>query len=226
MNLLDRKALPDAIICLNGDLPPLGFFEHLAHIPIIAADGATNTLFAKGVVPDIVVGDLDSIHEDILHEIAPLATILARPDQDSNDFEKALVVAQQMLHSTLFVVGFHGGDLEHSLNNWSVLMRYGSSMNISVVEGRRHCFPVYSSVSFQALPDETVSLIPQPIAQLTTKGLAWPLVNEELALGIREGARNRATDDTVEIHVHSGAILLAIDIQVWDLPSTIQPVGS
>ena len=48
-----------SILCLHGDISP-GVLTFL-NIPVIAADGAVNFLQEKGVIPDYVIGDLDSI---------------------------------------------------------------------------------------------------------------------------------------------------------------------
>ena len=71
--------------------------------------------------------------------------------------------------------------------------------------------------------DEIVSLIPQPEATLTTRGLAWPLNQESLTLGVREGARNRSTGERVELEIHSGAVFVFVDARLPLLPAAIQP---
>jgi thiamine pyrophosphokinase len=62
--------------------------------------------------------------------------------------------------------------------------------------------------------NETISLIPQPIAFLKTKNLQWELNNEALELGVREGARNRAISDEIEIKIISGEILLFVNARL------------
>ena len=52
-----------SILCLDGELPSAAFFFFFT-LPIIAADGAANTLMQMGVLPQIVIGDLDSIAPD------------------------------------------------------------------------------------------------------------------------------------------------------------------
>jgi thiamine pyrophosphokinase len=211
MTRLERNTTYNAIICLNGDLPLAERFDAWANVPLIAADGAANALVGMGIVPEYVVGDLDSILEETMDIIAEVATVIAMPDQDVNDFEKALTAAQHQLFERVLVVGMHGGDLEHTLNNWSVLMRFGRSMNVHVLDRQRLAIPVYGPVKFSATSNEIISLVPQPSVRLTTSGLQWPLTNETLELGQREGARNRATSSEVTLDVHDGAVLVVLD---------------
>jgi len=211
MTTLERNVSYDVIICLNGNLPPAERFDAWATVPLVAADGAANALMSMGIVPEFVVGDLDSIFDETMDFLADVSTVIPMPDQDRNDFEKALLVAQHALATRVLVVGLHGGDLEHTLNNWSVLMRYSRLIDIRVLDRGRVAIPVYESIRFATTPNEVISLLPQPRVRLTTSGLQWPLVNEELLLGEREGARNRATSDEVSLHIHDGAVLVVVD---------------
>lgn len=213
----------DAIICLKGQAPSMTLIELFADVPIIAADGAANLLHHLDVLPEYVVGDLDSVLPEVLNAMRGTSEIVGEADQDVNDFEKALRFAQQMVWHRVLVTGIHGGDLEHTLNNWSVLMRYGLNMDIMAIDGQRIGIPLYANTSYQSEMDEIISLIPQPEATLTTRGLAWPLTQESLTLGVREGARNRSTGERVELEIHSGAVFVFVDARLPLLPAAIQP---
>lgn len=214
--LFDDHGL-DAIVCLNGNIADPATFEHFADIPLIAADGAASALVAAGVVPEFVVGDLDSIDHDVLDILQGTSEFVVEPDQESNDFEKSLRFAGGQLWTRLLVVGMHGGDLEHSLNNWSVLMRYARSMHITVLDRERIAVPVWTSFRYHPSPNELLSIIPQPAVRLTTSGLLWELDDALITLGEREGARNRALGDVVDITVHHGSFLFFCDAR---LPAT------
>ena len=197
----------DAVICLNGDLPDTAVFELLADRPLIAADGAANLLVEAGIGPEFVVGDLDSVTPQTLERLEGLAELVAETDQDTTDFEKSIRFAESQLWKNLLVLGIHGGDLEHTLNNWSVLMRHSRALQLTAFERGRYAIPVFESFTYDASPDELLSLIPQPLATLTTSGLVWNLENESLELGTREGGRNRAAESTVHVDVHDGSLL-------------------
>ncbi|MBD1208200.1 MAG: thiamine diphosphokinase [Ignavibacteria bacterium] len=202
-------ALPDVILCLNGLLPHTSVFEQLAPIPIVAADGAANQLQNKGLLPHHIIGDLDSISKNLGYwEQQKKINIVEVAEQNSTDFEKSLEYIHHKGYSSSLICGLHGGEFDHTLNNWSILMRYGKSMRLAAYEEDRFAMPVYESVRFSTTPGEMISLIPQPSVCLTTDGLEWNLQKEELALGIREGARNRATKEIVTLEIHSGSLLL------------------
>lgn len=201
----------DAVILLNGVLPDRSVLELVSSVPFIAADGAANTLMDMGIIPDVLTGDLDSVRPEVIESVRQHGMVIADPDQDVNDFEKALRVAASSHWTTVLVVGIHGGELEHTLNNWSVLMRHGHSMRLFALDGLRIGTPVYEAFTYGAKVGETISIIPQPRVRLTTDGLHWPLTDEVLELGTREGARNRAILPDVSIMVHEGSALVFVD---------------
>jgi len=204
----------DAVICLQGDLPSIEVFEHLANKPLIAADGAANLLVAAGIGPEYVVGDLDSVTDATIEQLHGTTELIRDPDQDSTDFEKSLRFAAQQLWTNILVLGMHGGDLEHTLNNWSVLMRHGREASLTAFDRGRYAVPISTSFRYAPHPDELLSLIPQPLAHLTTSGLVWDLANEPLELGTREGGRNRASGSEISIELHSGSLLFFCDARL------------
>lgn len=197
----------DAVICLNGDLPETSVFEALADRPLIAADGAANLLIDAGIGPEFVVGDLDSITEATMERLQGITELVPESDQDTTDFEKSIRFAESQLWKNLLVLGMHGGDLEHTLNNWSVLMRYAQGLQLTAFDRGRYAIPVFESFSYDATENELLSLIPQPLATLTTTGLVWNLTSELLQMGTREGARNRAAGSEVHVQLHDGSLL-------------------
>ncbi|MBI2794597.1 MAG: thiamine diphosphokinase [Ignavibacteria bacterium] len=204
----------DAVVCLNGVIPDVEVFSAFASMPLIAADGAIVPISELGISAEFIVGDLDSVPQELLAEVKGISEIIHDPDQNSNDFEKALRFASAQLWNRLMVVGMHGGDLEHTLNNWSVLMRYAQSMEIIVHEMNRVAIPIFSSFTFSPNENEILSLVPQPHARISTRGLVWNLNDEELSLGTRTSARNRSHADVVEVTLHEGSLLFFCDARL------------
>lgn len=212
VNELKRTSTPfDAVICLNGSIPTVDVFELVMDRPLIAADGAAGSLYRAGIVPEFIVGDLDSIEDEVLTALRDSSELIVDPDQETNDFEKALRFAQTMMWNRLLVVGIHGGDLEHTLNNWSVLTRFGRTMDLVALDRERFGIPLYDSFAYSSTMGELLSIIPQPHARISTSGLVWSLNDEVLQHGTREGARNRSNAERVEIIIHDGSVLFFCD---------------
>jgi len=208
----------DAAICLNSVLPSAAEFANLGSLPILAADGAALRLKKIGVEPDVIVGDLDSLSEEELANFNK-EKIIFEPDQNTNDFEKILMYAQSMNYQSVLILGIHGGELEHTLNNWSVFARWSKLLNLALFDADRYGISVDKSIVAEVKTGETISLIPLTETLITTKNLKWQLTEEILQLAVREGARNIAESDSITLEIHRGELLLFIDGRLPYAPS-------
>ena len=214
MNLFDIRNLQyDALIILDGKLPTKETILKLKSGEILAADGAAIQLLKMGIEPDAVVGDLDSLKNQGYDKKIAKDKIVYLPDQNSNDFEKVINYAIEQKFNNLLIIGIHGGELEHTLNNWSVFIKYSQKLNLYIFDENRFGIAVFDSIKLQVDKNEIISLIPQPEVKLTTNGLRWELNKQVLKLGTKEGARNQAIKDIIKIQIHSGSTLLFCDFR-------------
>lgn len=195
-----------SILCLNGALPSADFFK--SELPIIAADGAANTLMEMGIKPDLVIGDLDAIDQRWLKEVETLYVY----DQNFCDYEKSLDYLASKNLLPCIVVGINGGYLDHVLNNINIFMK---SKNLLYAP------PLYGCVvredehqTFNLPIDTKISLMGIPKAKVTTKGLKWELIDSTLSFPGVSSCFNRGVDDIVEIRVHEGSVLVLIYFSV------------
>lgn len=213
-----EKLTFDAIICIDGDLPEKRFFEEFLELTLIAADGAANSLISNDIIPKYVVGDLDSVNTQLLTNFSDKIQVIEEEDQDKNDFEKTLVLARSLNLKNLLVVGFHGGELEHTINNLSVFKKFSEEMNLVIYDLKRYGFFINDENILDLNEDEIISLIPQPKVKLNTENLKWNLSNEYLELGKREGARNRTISNQIKISVIEGDVLFFCDSRLPFVP--------
>jgi thiamine pyrophosphokinase len=173
----------------------------------IAADGAANVLLKNDIVLNYIVGDLDSFNsnENILN-----SKLVIIPNQEQYDFEKCLEFAINRNLMNIIVFGMNGGQLDHTLNNWSIFVKYSVRANLFCYTHKQIGTIITRDISFNANIDDIISIIPIPIAVLTTEGLMWDLNNTKLEFGKTEGARNKAISKEIKIELHSGKYILFI----------------
>ncbi len=190
------------LLVLDGDLPAAEMIRSLRSSSLlVAADGASLKLRALGIVPDVVLGDLDVAAPHLDNPFFAGTRVMEFPDQDEYDGGKGLAWIAAQGHDRVTVLGAAGGMTDHVLNNFSFLARHSGNLLISLVETDCIGYFVRSGLRLRPRPGERISLIPMPRARLHTEGLEWNLSGEELALGERGGASNRATADDVRIRV-------------------------
>lgn len=205
-----------AVVMAGGAVPPAGLASLLApnRCTVIAADSGWDAARAIGLVPEVVIGDLDSISTEGLAEARSLgATIIVHPpDKDSTDTELAVehAVSTGADHVTVVL----GGDrIDHLLGALHVLADptrtsihldgfVGGDRVTRVVAGR--------DTTIITAPGRTVSLVPVggDAAVHSTAGLRWQLCDEVLAAHSSRGVSNVATHDRVVISLRSGTLLV------------------
>ncbi|KTD06682.1 thiamin pyrophosphokinase [Legionella gratiana] len=196
-----------SILCLNGDLPEPVFFVTM-NLPIIAADGAANRLFERGIHPKLIIGDLDSIDPSILESYP----FLHLPDQESSDYQKAMYYLNNNNLLPAIIVGINGGFLDHILNNINIFMTtdcllYSPPMRGFVLrEKSRRNF---------SLPVQTkISLIGMPAVILSSNGLQWELNHSHLSFPGKTSCFNRTQLPEIILETHQGAALVLIYEQI------------
>lgn len=184
--------------------------DHLVQKPnILACDGALATCLDNGIVPDGVIGDMDSVEGDVLERFVNLGgEVHERKEQDAHDLAKALALASERGHSSCIVIGATGGDREHEWAN--LLSCAATNMDIQCVgEVYLHRFLLSErTYSIEIEPGQKFSLFAVPSAQgITLSSAQYGLENDALSMGSR-GLHNIATSSTLQVHFTEGRLML------------------
>ncbi|WP_250310908.1 thiamine diphosphokinase [Rickettsia endosymbiont of Oedothorax gibbosus] len=198
-------SLYHSILALNGDLPDKSFFD--IGLPIIAADGAINSLYKMGIIPKVVIGDLDSAKVDLLYT----TEMIRVPDQNSCDFKKSLQYLENKNLLPAIIVGMSGGYIDHILNNISIFLKNGSIFYAPSIVG--YVIKAGESRVFTLSVDTKISLLGFSSAQISTKGLKWELEHYQMSFPGTNSSFNRTICETVSIEVHSGLSLVMIYLE-------------
>ena len=169
-----------AIIVLNQPLPSKLLQKLWRKCPIkICADGGANRLMDLKLVPQIIVGDLDSLSPDAKSFYSDVQLVYI-DDQDTNDFEKCLLSLNLNEIDKILAIGALGGRLDHQMANISIIQKY-SELNIYLISNESIAFLLNSGAhTIQSSPDRTFGstcgLLPvgRP-AVVKTTGLCWNL---------------------------------------------------
>jgi thiamine pyrophosphokinase len=210
--IIPHKRQRIALVICNGkvlskkDLAPL-----LQGRPfVLCADGGANMARRLGIRPNAIVGDLDSISRSTRKFFSGVETI-RMDDQYSTDLEKALdVLLERGFHSAV-VVGAMGGRPDHSLANLSILMKYHRKMDLQFSDTFCDICIIDRKVVLNAGIGSVISLMPLGRCEgVTTSGLKYPLLDETLELGVREGTSNEVVSSHVRISVKNGILVLFV----------------
>ncbi|MDR2432538.1 MAG: thiamine diphosphokinase [Puniceicoccales bacterium] len=190
-----------SVLCLHGTLPDHKFFQKI-QLPIIAADGAANYLVTMGIIPHMIIGDLDSVRQDLLVD----GKFIKLGDQNSSDFEKALNYLKDNNLLPSIILGMSGGYMDHIINNINIFARTNSVFFGENIMG----LMLRGAHTFNLEIGTKLSLFGIPKCRITTEGLKWNLSMTELVFPGFNSCFNRTALKNVHIHITGGTALLIV----------------
>ncbi|HHY79606.1 MAG TPA: thiamine diphosphokinase, partial [Thermoanaerobacter sp.] len=114
------------LIISNGDIKDYNFYEKLLKDVdmVICADGGANHAYQMKIKPDLIIGDFDSIKEEILefYENEGVRIEKFPPMKDETDTQLAMLKAIELGATDVTFIGVIGERFDHSYANLSLLL--------------------------------------------------------------------------------------------------------
>jgi len=206
-----------ALILGNGEPPSRELLNQLigGDTLLLCADGGADTARRYNLVPDYIVGDLDSISRESSAGVDPTHIIRVDADNTGTDIQKVLRHAVALGISEAALLGFTGRRTDHLLWNLSVFKTFAEQIALRIVDEYCDLRLIGQRIRFRATIGQKISLCPLngPVDGITTTGLKFALQNESLVPGLRDGISNEVVGDIVEIEVERGDLLLCVQRQ-------------
>jgi thiamine pyrophosphokinase len=203
------------VICANGAVPVLKFARQLIRTGdvLYAADGGTRHALALGLMPSVVVGDLDSLTQEERQQLDASGVQIHQFPRDKNrtDLELALDLAIEVGHREILIVGALGGRLDQTLGNLALLSNDRFlTCDIRLDDGVEEAFFMRALCEIHGRPADIVSLIPwgKKATGIFTEGLRWSLNNETLFPDQTRGISNEMLHETATIKLKSGLLFV------------------
>ena len=208
------------IIFANGDISQGRWLNHYlenANV-LIAADGGAFHLDSRGLKPDFIIGDLDSVDDGLIQRLADSGVELLKysRDKDETDLELALLFSLGINEEEILIFGGFGGRWDHSLANVLLLIHPQlKDREITFVDKGQRLWLVQNQAEIRGSPGDVISLIPiDGQARVSfTKGLRWQLEDEILLPGPTRGISNEMTSNRTEIMVAEGRLICVHSFQ-------------
>jgi thiamine pyrophosphokinase len=208
------------IIFANGnlnDLPAARAIIQPSDI-LIAADGGSRHCRALGIVPYLLIGDLDSTTpEDRAAFEAAGAQVIQHPThKDQTDLELALQWAVERGPAEVIILGALGGRWDQTLANLLLpTLPAFQAMQVRLMDGVQEITTLRGpgTIHLTGAVGDTVSLIAVggDVYGVTTAHLEYPLTNATLAFGSTLGISNSLMASEAAVSITSG-ILVCVTI--------------
>lgn len=186
---------------------------------IACADGGANIAFKLKILPDFIIGDLDSIRQDVKKFFERKEVeIIHDTDQNSTDIEKSVKFLLSRGFTHIDIISAIGDRIDHNLGNLSVLVNFCSKAKLRIIDEGIEIFFTKDKISFETNKGDSISLIPLGLkaSGVKTKGLKFKLNNETLIFSGR-GVSNVATGKRVSIEIKRGGLFVIRKTTSFDL---------
>ncbi len=164
----------------------------LKHAPIlVAADGGAGAVLAAGLIPEAVIGDMDSLQPDAALAFADRLHRIA--EQDTTDFDKAL---RHIAAPLVIAVGVTGGRFDHELAVMHTLVRRAGQRCI-VLGAESLTFVCPPTIALTLPVGMVFSLFPMGSVRVASEGLRWPTAGLDFAPDSVIGTSNEVVGPVV-----------------------------
>jgi len=206
------------LIIGNGKLPGKNVIKYLisqGYDFLIAADGGANNAYKMSLIPNLIIGDFDSILPEIREYYSSLTEVKYVKRQTDTDIEKALKSAISRKFDKAILIGASGDRLDHSFCNIGNMLKYKGKIDVALLHEKTIAFVYDNDVCFPAEKGETISLYGTDDKTLiTTHGLKFPLKKESLPFGVRGGTSNEAVRNEVCLEIENGKIIVMREFKI------------
>ncbi|WZL74793.1 thiamine diphosphokinase [Clostridiaceae bacterium 35-E11] len=203
------------VIISNGDINDYIFTKkQIEHYDlIICADGGAKHAWAMDLVPHVIVGDLDSIDENMIDYFHKQHVQFCKfpPNKDYTDTELAIDYALKKKVKEITFVGVIGSRMDHTIANVTLLLPLlNKGVQAKILNEHNEIIVCDGHMKIEGKIGEYVSIIPlsEKVEGITLEGLQYPLVDATILMGESIGVSNRFVQSKAEVTIKKGKILI------------------
>lgn len=186
---------------------------------VVCCDSALTALEKRGITPDVVIGDMDSVCGRALRRFK--GTVVKSDDQECNDLTKAFrYVMDTFVDVTdITIIGGTGRSEAHTLGNMSLLMQYEADfclsdkgISLQMVSDYSTMFAILDSCRLHIGEGRRISLFsPDTTLNIKSQGLKWP-TDAVVFDNWWKASLNIASEDIVTLKLnHPSKVLVVLD---------------
>jgi thiamine pyrophosphokinase len=184
---------------------------------VIVADGGLKHCSRQGIIPHLVVGDMDSAEPGEIAALEKKGVLVNRfsPRKDETDLWLAVRAALERGVNEIIILGALGARWDMTFSN--VLLLTSSALketDVRIVDNNQELFVLQGgrNVQLAGHKGDLLSLMPlaAEVSGLTLTGFEYPLDNATLELGTTRGISNVFVEDRCSITLDQGKLLVTV----------------
>ncbi len=197
-----------AVVLANGAFPTnSNALDQLNNaVFIVCCDGAVNKLENTSFVPGAIVGDLDSLKQEL--KLKYHDRLFHFSDQDTNDLTKAVKWCAKNNFTELSIVGATGLRDDHMIGNIFLLSQYSQMLKVKMYTDHGSFTVVQNKMSYQSYKGQQVSVFAtNPQMLISTSNLKYKLQKQNLPM-LWQGTLNESLGEVFGLEVSGGDLIV------------------
>ncbi|MDD2554104.1 MAG: thiamine diphosphokinase [Desulfotomaculaceae bacterium] len=201
------------LVITNGSFGDLDWYRRRTgqFKKTVCADGGARYARELGIMPDWIVGDMDSIseHDRCFMEEEGVTFELHPAEKDSTDTQIALELAEREGGRDIVVWGGTGSRLDHNLSNiFSASSFLERGVDVVFESPDLSVYFVNKQLVVPGLPGDTVSLIAlnSKVSGVDLSGFKYPLDRATLEMNWQWAVSNIVIDESPVVRLNSGIL--------------------
>ena len=182
---------------------------------IISADGGMDHMMKIGRLPDLLLGDLDSISQDALKYIEekniPIQKFPSIKDGTDTDLAMEYLIEKNV--DEIIFAGVTGSRQDHTMANIFLLNRLKEKgIKGKIVDDNNTIYLVDDYLELEYIENSFISIIPitEDGIEVTLEGFFYNLDKRKIKFGSTCGVSNIMVESHGKIKIHSGKALVFI----------------
>lgn len=181
---------------------------------VIAADSGLRHAAPLGLLPDLIVGDFDSVRAADLARYPEVPRVRHPPEKDALDLELALEEALTRGARELLVVGGLGGRFDQSLAAVLIGARLSAQVPIAFHSGHIELLFLRGedARTLERPVGERFSVLSlAPLSRLGISGAKYPLRDVPLPFGVGLGVSNEVVACPLRLELSEGLVVVILE---------------
>lgn len=196
------------LLIANGENVKIDFskFDQM-----VSVDGGLKHLHSN-IIPNLIIGDFDSIDNDKLLKFKNKTTIIYKDNQNETDLQFAINYCLKQRPSEITIIGAVSIDrIDHVVSNLLTLRQIPKDIKVKIITSMQEIFLLRNEkVTLFNCKNRTISIFSvSECKKVKTSGLKWK-IDKDLDFGFI-GISNIATSDNVKISVEKGELLVFLE---------------
>ncbi len=210
-----------ALIICNGKIRDYEYYKQYTENAelVICADGGANHAARMGIIPDVILGDFDSVSPEIrkcycdsgCDKVIEFREFPS--EKDMTDSELALDTAVEKGADRIVFIGCLGNRIDHTIANINLLKAaLDRGIDAVLVDEYNEIRLIKNYIEIEKREGWKLSLLPLTpvVSGITTSGLYYPLSDATMEIGPTRGISNEFTENKASVRIRDGLLLVIL----------------